>query len=112
MKDETIILRKMVEYIRQAQEYVKEHCFESFMADNKTIYAAAFAICQFSELTQQLKEETRQAYSAIPWAQIRGIRNRIVHNYDSVDFKILWNIIKSDLPKLEQEIGKMLGNIL
>ena len=110
MRDETIILKKMTEYIRQAQEYVKEHSFESFMADNRTIHAAAFAICQFSELTQQLRDETRSVYSAIPWAQIRGIRNRIIHNYDSVDFKILWNIIKSDLPKLEQELGKISQN--
>jgi uncharacterized protein with HEPN domain len=45
----------------------------------------------------------------IPWAQIVGMRNRIVHGYDSVDFDILWTVICDDLPPLITELKRILG---
>jgi uncharacterized protein with HEPN domain len=50
-------------------------------------------ICQ-----KHVSEDTRGKYAQIPWPQIIGLRNRLVHGYDAVDLDILWDIATQDLP--------------
>ena len=45
----------------------------------------------------------------IPWLQVIGLRNRLIHGYDSVDFDILWAIVKNDLPDLIRKLEKTLN---
>jgi uncharacterized protein with HEPN domain len=47
-------------------------------------------------------------YPGIPWAQIVGLRNRLIHGYDNVDFDILWHIVTQDLPPLIAQLEKTL----
>jgi uncharacterized protein with HEPN domain len=54
-----------------------------------------------------VSERTR--YSGIPWVQIVGLRNRLIHGYDNVDFDILWEIVTKDLPPLIAELEKILS---
>jgi uncharacterized protein with HEPN domain len=49
----------------------------------------------------------RANYSSIPWMQIVGLRNRLIHGYDNVDFDILWEIVTQDLPPLIAELEKI-----
>ena len=70
--------------------------------------ACSFAICQISELAQRIGEENKKKFTTIPWVAIRAMRNRIVHDYDSVNKKILWDTIIEDLPKLAQEIKNIM----
>jgi uncharacterized protein with HEPN domain len=60
------------------------------------------------EAAARVSPEGRQRCPAIPWAEIAGLRNRLVHGYDKVDFDILWAIIKNDLPPLIAELRKAL----
>jgi uncharacterized protein with HEPN domain len=50
----------------------------------------------------------RAKYPGIPWVQIVGLRNRLIHGYDSVDFDILWEIVTQDLPPLIAELERIL----
>lgn len=52
------------------------------------------------EAASRVTPAARSQYSAIPWPQIVGLRNRLIHGYDAVDFDILWDIIQIDLPPL------------
>jgi uncharacterized protein with HEPN domain len=52
------------------------------------------------EAARAVPEEIVAAYSAIPWAQMRGIRNRIVHAYDRIDLEIIWEVATVELPRL------------
>jgi uncharacterized protein with HEPN domain len=49
-------------------------------------------------------------FKSLPWLQMIGVRNRLIHGYDSVDFDILWAIVKDDLPKLIAQLEKILVN--
>ena len=48
-----------------------------------------------------------QAYPHLPWQQMRGIRNRIVHAYDQIDLAIIWNVVTVELPPLAPELEKI-----
>jgi uncharacterized protein with HEPN domain len=52
------------------------------------------------EAASRVPARERAKYPGIPWAQIVGLRNRLIHGYDNVDFDILWHIVTQDLPPL------------
>src|SRR6266851_9521525 len=56
------------------------------------------------------RPDERAQYRDIPWAQIVGLRNRLIHGYDSVDFEILWQIINHDLPPLIEALEQIVSS--
>ncbi len=52
------------------------------------------------EAANRIPEDQRASIPEVPWPQIVGLRNRLIHGYDEVDFDILWHIVRHDLPKL------------
>lgn len=69
------------------------------------VEACVFNLMQTGELAKiSLSEEAKAEISTIPWKQLYGMRNRIVHGYSGVDMRIVWDTISSDLPQLRKEI--------
>ena len=104
-----IILQKIVGYATDALVYIRDSNFDSFMSDKKTVFACAFAIGQIGELASNISEETIQAYGDIPWRNIRGMRNRIVHDYEHVDMAVMWGTLTKSLPELIEIINNLLA---
>lgn len=64
---------------------------------------------QIGELAKtSLTDTLKSTITTIPWKQLYGMRNRIVHGYSGVDMRIVWDTIKEDLPALKQEMEKYL----
>ena len=82
--------------------------FDAFMRDRKTIAASAFCISQIEELAKDVSENAQSAYPQIPWRSIKGMRNRIVHEYENVDLAVLWGTITKSLPLLVESIDAWL----
>lgn len=62
------------------------------------------------EAANRVSEDIKAKYPELPWLQMIGTRNRLIHGYDSVDFDILWAIIEDDLPVLITRIEKILAD--
>lgn len=62
------------------------------------------------EAAGRVSEATRDQHPEIPWADIVGLRNRLIHGYDAVDFDILWNIVRDDLPPLVATLRSIVDN--
>ena len=103
------ILRKINDYIQEAVGYIHGMTFDGFMQDRKTISASAFCIGQIGELAKEISDDTQHANTAIPWNSIRGMRNKIVHDYKNIDFAVLWGTLTESLPELERNIMKILS---
>ena len=61
------------------------------------------------EAGNRVPQEQRARIAAVPWSQIVGLRNRLIHGYDEVDFDILWRIVTDDLPTLIEALEKALS---
>ena len=61
------------------------------------------------EATKLLSDEVRQSASEIPWRRVAGLRDRLIHAYDSVDLDIVWEVTVRDLPALKQAVCRLLG---
>ncbi len=67
-----------------------------------------FRLIQISENSDKLTEEFKLANPSIPWRAMKGLRNRIVHEYGNVDLSVVYDTINKDIPELLEELQKLL----
>ncbi|MGQ0829806.1 MAG: HepT-like ribonuclease domain-containing protein [Bacteroidota bacterium] len=104
-----LLIEDILEATRKIQDYTKDHTFESFSNDSKTIDAVIRNFEIIGEATNRLPIDFRDKYEKkIEWYRIIGFRNRIVHDYMGVDLSIVWNILKNFLPKLDADLSSIL----
>lgn len=101
---------KMIEYIEKAKKYTEGYTFEQFQDDEKTIDATVFAVSQIGELVKNISKETMDNYKNIEWNMIKGLRNRIVHDYEGISLKSIWYILNNDITQLKLDIQNILNN--
>ena len=108
MKDrEKVILEKIKVYAEQAIRFKGEMDFSAFSEDEKTIAACVFNLSQIGELAGRLDDEFLKENDLIPWRKIRGMRNRIAHDYEGIQLNIVWDVLVDFLPELIENIDKM-----
>ncbi len=90
----------MVEASERSLGYVRGLTFEQFAADLRTVDAVSYAIVVIGEAVKAIPETVILASPEIPWADIRGMRNKVAHEYFGVDVKVLWQTVREDLPSL------------
>ncbi len=100
MKNE-IILQKMIKHIDKILEYTAGMDYNSFECNSMVVEASVFNLSQIGELANNIDRDFVQNHNEIPWRQIYGLRNRIVHDYDGVNLKLVWEIINNDLLELK-----------
>lgn len=85
---------------------------EEFQTDFMRVEACVFNLMQIGELAKtSITEEFKLAVTTIPWKQLHGMRNRIVHGYSGVDMSIVWDTIREDLPILKEQVEKCLQSM-
>jgi uncharacterized protein with HEPN domain len=60
------------------------------------------------EAANRVPEDYQESHPEIPWAQIIGMRNRLIHGYDEVDLNFLWSVVQNDLPGLILQLENLL----
>ena len=103
-----IIIQKIIGYIDDVEKYTEGMEAKDFLDDKKTITACAFTVSQIVEIVKEIEEDTMKKYSDIPWNSIKGMRNRIVHDYENVDLSVLWGTIKESLPELKEKLKEII----
>ena len=106
MRDK-IILDKMIRYADKVCEYCKGGSYEDFRANDMLVEARVFNLGQIGELTKKLGEDFKKENPQVAWAQIYGLRNRIVHDYEGVNLRLIWEIVSDDMPALRCELNGM-----
>ena len=80
------------------------HVREDLPKDRQLNLALVRLVEIIGEAAARVTEETREKHPQIPWLDIVGMRNRIVHGYDEVDLDILWDVIELHLPRLIEQL--------
>lgn len=106
MRDK-VIVGKMIRYAGKVQSYCKDVTYKEFCANEMLIEACVFNLSQLGELTTKLGADFKQEHSQVAWAQIYGLRNRIVHDYDGVNLQLIWEIISNDIPELVDKLSAL-----
>ena len=98
------ILRHIVSYCDQIGQTIEYFGKEYTVFQENSIYRNAVALCilQIGELVGKLTEDFRGQHTAIPWRQIKAMRNIVAHSYGSVDSEITWEIVCGNIPELKE----------
>lgn len=102
-----LYLADILESIEKIQRYTLGLSFESFVKDGRTIDAVLRNIAIIGEAAARIPADLRVASPEVPWQEILGMRNKVVHEYFGVDEEILWKTIIEDLPGLGEQIRSL-----
>lgn len=98
--DDETYLRHMRDYATEAVSFAEGRAREDLDADRMLMLATCRLLEMLGESACQLTAGRRDAIPGIPWAQIIGLRHRLVHAYDQINLDIIWQIVVADLPPL------------
>ena len=101
-------LEDIVESSALIAEYVQGMSYANWVKDRKTIDAVVRNLQIIGEAANHVPEDVRSRYNDVPWAQLRGMRNILIHEYFGVDTDILWRAVTEDVPRLRKQIQKII----
>ena len=80
---------------------------DQFTTDRKTVRAVIRCLEVIGEATSKIPQHIREKYPAVPWVEIIGMRNRLIHEYFGVDNSIVWQTIEEDVKPLHALIKRI-----
>jgi uncharacterized protein with HEPN domain len=95
-----LLLDDMLSSANKIKQYTKGFDYDSFLSDDKTIDAVVRNFEIIGEAANRISQDFKDRHPEIEWNRIRGFRNRIVHDYFGIDYKIVWEIIETFLSDL------------
>jgi len=108
-RDDEVRLGHMLDHAVEAVEMCRACTRADLDSDRKLNLALVRLIEVVGEAANRVSEETQRRIASIPWPEVVGMRNRLIHGYDEVDFDILWDTIQIELPALIAALGRELG---
>lgn len=109
MRDDRTSLKDMLGHAREAVEMLGDESREELGRDRVRQLALTRLVEIIGEAANRVSEASRRETTGIPWPQIIGMRNRLIHGYDVIDYQMLWDTITNDLPPLIAALQNVLG---
>jgi len=108
MSRDDAYLIDILESTRAAIEYVRGKSWEKFSKDSILQDAVVRRLEIIGEAAGRVSTVTQKKYPKLPWQAMKGTRNRVIHEYDSIELDIIWDIIQNDLPHVVKELEKII----
>ena len=108
IKDDSVYLRHIVDAANQIYEYIKDLDFESFIKSRLIQDAVIRELEIIGEASKNLTKEILKENPTIPWKDIAGMRDKLIHGYMGVNLDDVWKTTKDDVPALKDQINKIL----
>lgn len=106
-----LFVSDIYEAIQRIKEFTGTMSQREFLADEKTRSAIAFKIENIGEAAKNVPREIRTKYKDIPWTEMARMRDKITHFYFGIDYKVVWSVVKKELPVIEPSIAALLGDL-
>jgi uncharacterized protein with HEPN domain len=105
------ILKDILTASLQAQEFVEGMTCVDFKGSLKTQFAVVRALEIIGEATKRLPLDFRQQNKSLPWRDMAGMRDKLIHGYTTVDYDVVWRTIRDDLPDMTVAIRHLLDEL-
>lgn len=106
-----LYINDVIENISLAEEFVKQLDYQAFVADKEKNYAVVRCIEIIGEAVKNVPEAVRLRYPDIPWRKMAGMRDKVIHSYLGVDYRIVWQVVNHDLPALKKHFKQIADEI-
>jgi len=105
-------LHHITEAIFRTILYTEGMTYEEFVQDTKTHDAVIRNIEIIGETVKNLSNDIKASYDEIPWKNMAGMRDKLIHQYFGVNFDIVWNVVQNEFPNLSEQIKKITQEIV
>ena len=111
MSDFKIFLNDILEAITSIEEFIGSKKYNEFVKDDKTSSAVLRKLEIIGEAVKHIPNEIRDEYPQIPWKSVAGLKDKLIHGYFTVDYKLVWGVIENRLPELKLIIIQIIKEI-
>jgi uncharacterized protein with HEPN domain len=107
LKSDKVYLLNILDAIKRIDKYLKGISIAKFLKDTEKQDAVIRNIEIIGEAANNLSKDFQHKHKEIPWRNIVDMRNKLIHDYDSVDYQIVWDVYSSKLPALKKQISAL-----
>ena len=107
-KDSLIFIKHIRDSINEIGSFTENVSKKKFIEEKLIQNAVIRSIEIIGEAVKNLPKDFKNKWTKIPWNEIAGMRDKLIHNYFGVDLDSVWEVIKRDLPELKKNIGEIL----
>jgi len=105
IKDDLLYIDHILDCIRKINSYINGLSLKEFRTNEMIQDAIIRNIEVLGEASKKISHDTKETYPNIPWKEISGMRDKLIHDYLGVDVDVVWKTVKEDIPVLKRLIG-------
>ena len=110
-KDYTDYLSDIAVYAEKAIRFLDEVSFDDFAINDEKTLATIRSLEVIGEAAKHIPKSIRKQYPDVPWEDMAGMRDKLIHDYFGVNLEVVWRTVKEDLPPLLKTIKNVLNSI-
>jgi len=104
-------LEDIVEGAEKIERFTDDMAYEEFERDEKTVDAVLRNLEVIGEAAKNVPEDVRREYSEIPWAEMAGMRDKLIHGYATIELEIVWTTVQEDVPELVPALEAVMDDL-
>lgn len=110
-RDYKLFIKDIILAMDSIERFVEAMSLDALMYDDKTASAVIRKFEIIGEATKHIPEELKEKYPKIPWKSMAGMRDRLIHAYFGIDYTLVWDAIKIEIPDLKPKLQTILKEL-
>jgi uncharacterized protein with HEPN domain len=110
-RNHILYLQDILNSILRIEQFIQNITEDEFKQDEKTQYAVIRAFEIIGEASKKISQDIKENHSDIPWREISGMRDKLIHDYVGVNTAVIWKTATEDIPTLKRSIEEIIKNI-
>lgn len=110
-RDISLYIKDILQNMCDAEEFIQGFSYDQFATDKKTLNAVLRSIEVIGEAAKKVPDEIRAKYPSVPWKEMAGMRDKLIHFYFGVDRESVWLVVKERIPGLKPLMEQILQDL-
>jgi len=107
-RNELLYFLDVLDACNKIKDFIDKMSYDEFVKDEKTQYAVIRAFEIIGEASKKINQELKSIYSELPWREMSGMRDKLIHDYFGINTEVIWKTATEDIPSLKTQINEII----